>query len=80
MCDTVWNPIKGRGKNEWHDKFRNLGTYIDRTLNFSANTDYIFKSCRQRLNLLGKLNSFSVKLSKYMMETVSKNLIDGTFI
>ena len=57
------------------DNFKYLGTFIDSNLNFSDNTDDIFKSCNQRLHLLRKLNSFRV--SKHIMETVYKNLIEG---
>ena len=52
-----------------------MDTIIDSNLNFSDNSDYIFKSCNQRLHLLRKLNSFRV--SKHIMETVYKNLIEG---
>lgn len=34
---------------------------------FSENTDYIFKTCNQRLHRLSELNSFRV--SKHIMET-----------
>lgn len=57
------------------DNFKCLGTFIDSNLNFSDNTDHIFKSCNQRLHLLRKLNSFGV--SKHIMEMVYKNLIEG---
>ena len=57
------------------DNFKYLGTFIDSNLTFSDNTDHIFKSCNQRLHLLRKLNSFRV--SKHIMETVYKNLIEG---
>ena len=59
------------------DNFKYLGTYIDSKLNFSENTEQIFKTCNQRLHLLRKLNSFGV--SKHIMETVYKNLIEGIF-
>ena len=57
------------------DHFKYLGSLIDGNLNFSDNTGHIFKSCNQRLHLLRKLNSFRV--SKHIMETVYKNLIEG---
>lgn len=37
------------------DKFKYLGTYIDCNLNFSENTDYIFKTCNQCLHLQAQL-------------------------
>ena len=57
------------------EHFKYLGTYIDSKLDFSENTEHIFKTCNQRLHLLRKLNSFGV--SKNIMETVYKNLIEG---
>ena len=66
--------IKGQIVEVVH-KFKYLGTYIDCNLNFSENTDYIFKTCNQRLHVLRKLTSFRV--SKHIMETVYKNLIEG---
>merc|ERR1712082_92101 len=57
------------------DHFKYLGTYIDSKLNLSENTEHIFKTRNQRLHLLRKLNSFGV--SKNIMDTVYKNLIEG---
>ena len=55
------------------DKFKYLGTYIDCNLNFSENTDHIFKTCNQRLHLLRKLNSFRV--SKHYINCLWKQFI-----
>ena len=69
-------PLSMKGHNvEIVNNFKYLGSIIDSNLNFSDNTDNIFKSCNQRLHLLRRLNSFRV--SKNIMETVYKNLIEG---
>ena len=69
-------PLIIKGHNvEMVNNFKYLGTIIDNNLDFSDNTDYIFKSCNQRLHLLRRLNSFRV--SKQIVETVYRNLIEG---
>ena len=52
--------------------FKYLGTHIDDKLNFTNNTDFIYKKAQQRLFLLRKLKSFNV--SEKVLESVSRSL------
>ena len=57
------------------EDFKYLGTVLDSQMSFSANTEYIYKKCSQRLYLLRKLNSFSV--SQHVLELVYKTMIES---
>ncbi len=54
-------------------EFKYLGTFFDRTLSFTANTEYIFKKAMKRLYLIRKLDSFDV--SKNILELVYQSLL-----
>ena len=56
--------------------FKYLGTHIDDKLNFTNNTDFIYKKAQQRLFLLRKLKSFDV--SEKVLESVYRSLIEST--
>ena len=57
------------------ENFKYLGTIIDSKLNFSDNTDMIYKKCQQRLFLLRKLKSFFV--SPCVLQMVYMSLIES---
>ncbi len=50
------------------ETFKYLGTVLDGQLKFNGNTDYVFKKCSQRLNLLRRLSSLGV--SQKILELV----------
>ncbi len=56
-------------------EFKYLGTFFDRTLSFTVNTEYIFKKAMQLLYLIRKLDSFDV--SKNILELVYQSLVES---